>query len=151
MTKLAARKLGINPVWYVDMTPGRDWMISGANNELLEEAKNSGDFHNRPAAKLFPFFEQMGTWPGKGQKEFWWEREWRHQGDVWIANVLLSGALILCPEDELDHFEAWLHPGLEEATRRRRRRHCIDPRWGLEQIIAHLAGIPDEDVTPFGR
>jgi hypothetical protein len=25
----------------------------------------------------------------------------------------------------------------------------IDPTWGLEQIIAHLAGFPADEWTPF--
>jgi hypothetical protein len=29
------------------------------------------------------------------------------------------------------------------------REQVIDPRWGMEQIIAHLAGFAPDDVTPF--
>jgi hypothetical protein len=150
LTKLTARKMGINPVWYVDQTPGRDWEASEAINDLKEEAVGTGDFHSQPIAKLLPFFEQMGTWPTRSrQKEFWWEREWRKPGNVHMPSAFI-GCLILCPEDELDHFEALVKPGSTAETRRRRKRQCIDPRWGLEQIVAHLAGIPSSDVTPFG-
>jgi len=152
LTKLAARKIGINPIWYVDRTPGQSaqWELAEAIQALKRAAVRSGDFHNQPAAKLLPFIEVMGTWPTRGrQKEFWWEREWRKRGNVVLPNQF-RGCLILCPEDELDEFEALLKPGLGEAERRRRRRQCIDPRWGLEQIVAHLAGIPSEQVTPFG-
>jgi hypothetical protein len=150
MTKLRARKLGINPVWYVDMTPGRDWVIKEALNEMKEEVVAAGAFHHSNLAKILPFFEQMGTWPNiPSQKEFWWEREWRRVGDVDLPPNL-KGCLVLCPEDELEEFERLARPGLLDPERRRRRRKCIDPRWGLEQVIAHLAGVPPEDVTPFG-
>jgi len=56
--------------------------------------------------------------------------------------------LYLCPEDEIDDFVPAI-PGQPEQERDRRRREFIDPRWGLEQIIAHLAGVPPQDVTPF--
>jgi len=26
---------------------------------------------------------------------------------------------------------------------------CIDPNWGLEQIIGHLSGLAADDMTPF--
>lgn len=147
MTKLAARKLGINPIWYVDETPGHDWQEAEAIDALKKQAVESGDFHDQPAAKLLPFFEHMGTWPTTGgQKEFWWEREWRKRGDVWLSSEL-SGCLVLCPEDELDHFEEVLDPEGEPDAGRPKQ--CIDPRWGLEQIVAHLAGIPADQVTPF--
>lgn len=149
MTKLKARKLGINPVWYVDMTPGRDWDISHALDQLKAEAVAGGSFHETSISKILPFFEQMGTWPSARQKEFWWEREWRHVGDLLLPSAFM-GCLVLCPEDEIDEFEALLRPGLLDPERRRRRRKCIDPRWGLEQVIAHLAGVPSEDVTSFG-
>ena len=36
LTKLAARKMGINPVWYVDRTPGQDaqWEVAQAIQTL---------------------------------------------------------------------------------------------------------------------
>jgi hypothetical protein len=78
----------------------------------------------------------MGTWPQR-QKEFWWEREWRHVGDLDLPNEY-RGVLWLCPEGE-----ELVGPDGESLEPR------IDPRWGLEQIIAHLAGFAVEDVTPF--
>lgn len=138
MTKMSARRLGINPVWYVDMTPGRDWVISPALNTLKNAATATGAFHEQPIARLLPFFEPMGTWPQR-QREFWWEREWRHVGDVALPDPLV-GILILCPEDEIDDFQA-----LSGQTHRM----CLDPRWGLEQIIAHLAQVPVDQITPF--
>ena len=138
MTKMSARRLGINPVWYVDMTPGRDWVLSPALNEMKQQAVATGAFHEQPAARVFPFFEPMGTWPTR-QREFWWEREWRHVGKVYLPSRL-KGMLVLCPEDEIDEFQ---------ALTGRKYRVCIDPRWGLEQIIASLAHVPEDQITPF--
>lgn len=92
LTKMTGRRHGVNPVWYVDMTPGRDWVEQQALQELKDAAQATGAFHEQPAARLFPYFEQMGTWGGR-QKEFWWEREWRHIGHfdfdesavIWLA------------------------------------------------------------------
>lgn len=67
-TKMAARQTGVNPVWYVDRTPGRDWVISQALNELKDRAIELGDFHRDPIARVLPFFEPMGTWPGNGTR-----------------------------------------------------------------------------------
>jgi hypothetical protein len=89
----------------------------------------------------------MGTWPNR-QKEFWWEREWRHVGDMLLPSSL-RGCLVLCPEDEIDAFEEILFPNRTPTERRRRKRKCIDPRWSLEQVVAHLAGVPKDDITPF--
>jgi hypothetical protein len=145
-TKLKARHLGINPVWYIDQTPGRDWILSQALNELRDWTANSAaaagqPFHIYYLARIFPFIEQMGTWPSVGtQKEFWWEREWRHVGPVALP---VRGVLWLCKAEE--------HSQLEELAGGRLLRPWIDPRWGLERIIAHLAGLPADEITPFAE
>ncbi len=92
------------------------------------------------------FCEPMATWSETSRREFWWEREWRHIGN--LAFTLRQPALWLCPEDEIEEFEflieeRWHMDGGQGTLGAR----CIDPRWGLEQIIAHLAG--KKDVTPF--
>jgi hypothetical protein len=46
----------------------------------------------------------------------------------------------LCPENEIDAVSARV--GRELVP-------WIDPRWGLEEIVAHLAGFSPHDVTPF--
>jgi hypothetical protein len=147
LPKFRARQLGVNPVWYVDMTPGRDWRICEALNELWDEAAESGDFHAHPASRLFPFIEGMGDWRTTSghRREFWWEREWRHVGDLHLPDL---GTLFLCPEDEIDDFLP-REDGESRAKWNRRKRRFIDPRWGLERIIAHLAGMPREYITPF--
>jgi hypothetical protein len=108
LTKLTARKLGANPVWYVDMTEGRDWVIANTLDQLRDWAvrdalDNGRNFHDYPLARLFPFIEQMGTWTGRNPKEFWWEREWRHVGSLQLP---ASGLIWLCPEDEIEALRA---------------------------------------------
>lgn len=147
-TKLAARRQGINPVWYVDLTPGHDWRLRDALNDLNAAALATGDLHRQPAARIFPLFDWMGTWPTTGrQKELWWEREWRHVGNLDFSPQ--DVALWLCPEEEIAVFEQLL---VDEQRQRGGGivfpAHVIDPRWGLEQIIAHLVGRGD-DVMPF--
>jgi hypothetical protein len=144
LTKLKARSLGINPVWYIDQTPGRDWVLSQGLDALRDWTANSAEqsgqaFHIYYLARIFPFIEQMGTWPSAGtQKEFWWEREWRHVGPVTLP---LRGVIWLCKAEE--------HAQLEVLAGGRLLRPWIDPRWGLERIIAHLAGFSTDEITPF--
>jgi hypothetical protein len=79
ITKALARQTGVNPVWYIDMTPGHDWLTKPLN-EWLDSEIDSGRFPDEsPLTRLAPFFEHMGTWDDS-RKEFWWEREWRHVG-----------------------------------------------------------------------
>jgi hypothetical protein len=135
LPKKLARRLGINPVWYVDMTPGHDWLTQPID-ELIDAAIASGRFAGSPIERLAPFVEQMGTWPN-GRKEFWWEREWRHRGDCQLPRRLI----LLCPEADIEHFRNFVverELGLQPSF--------IDPRWGLEQIIARLAGFESADV-----
>ena len=136
-TKMVARRKGTNPVWYVDMTPGYTWNICAALNALRTAACASDEaaFVAHPGAALFPFCEPMGTWPGKPQHEFWWEREWRHPGDFWFFDNEI--ALVIAPEDDHKDFEAVI-PG-----------KVIDATWSLERMIAKLVGLTADDVTPF--
>ena len=136
-TKIVARGKGTNPVWYVDMTPGYTWAICAALNTMRTEACASDEtaFVAHPGSAIFPFCERMGTWNGKPQHEFWWEREWRHKGDYWFFDQEI--ALVLAPEADHMDFEA-LIPG-----------KVIDPSWGLERTIAKLVGLSASDVTPF--
>jgi hypothetical protein len=51
LTKVVARRVGVNPVWYVDMTPsGHDW-LSEPIRKLKREAIDSGEFHSRPMTR----------------------------------------------------------------------------------------------------
>ena len=129
-TKARARELGLNPVWYIDQTPtGRDWLTNPINN-LVEGAINSGPFATSDIAALTPFFEVMQPKSSKtSMKEFWWEREWRHVGNLEFR--LSDIALGLCPEDEVDYFEQLT--GVKVRF--------VDSRWSIERIIAKLAGV----------
>lgn len=139
MTKKLARKRGVNPVWYIDITPGHNWLMIPVD-QVIGEAIRSGSFEGSHVAKIAPFIEQMGS--GQNQetsqpyrKEFWWEREWRHVGDFQLPDHLI----ILCPDQNHNEFE-----GLAEKSGRSAK--CIDPTWGLEKIIARLAGFSNDDI-----
>lgn len=143
LTKLVARKLGINPVWYVDITPGRNWTIANTLDRMRDWQQNNAaeggfNFHDYDTSRLFPFFEQMGTGDNY-QKEFWWEREWRHVGPLPLPQ---QNIIWLCPAVEHGELEAQVG---------RQLRPWIDPRWGLEAIIAHLAGFDPTEVSPFAE
>jgi abortive phage resistance protein AbiGi (putative antitoxin) len=136
LPKKVGRQRGINPVWYVDITPGHDWLMNPINN-LVQGAISERGFDGSPIERIAPFVEQMGTRnegdPSDYRKEFWWEREWRHRGDLLLPNRLI----VLCPEEEIEHFRE-IVDGDEWSPKAA----YIDPRWGLEQIIARLAGFP---------
>jgi len=149
-TKRRARLLGINPVWYVDMTRGggHDWLIKDVWS-LVEKAIESGlsAFPKHPIARIAPFVEGMGTWSDdpRDRKEFWWEREWRHTGDLTFS--LEEAAVIFCPEEDMAAFEKIASPGrVPSPGELARHVPLIDPRWGLEHIIATLAGVPEDDI-----
>jgi hypothetical protein len=101
-------------------------------------ALSSSDFHAHPAAKIFPFVEGMGRWDHLNSiKEFWWEREWRHVGSLALPE---SGLIWICPERDIHELRERV--GAEVTP-------WLDPDWGLERIIAHLARIEPSDVSPF--
>jgi len=128
VTKRLAREEGVNPVWYLDITPGHDWLTKPVN-ELIDRAIESGNFEDTPIAKLAPFIEQMGTKENEYRKEFWWEREWRKQGHFKLPDHFI----VLCPEDDHKDFKKFLCKKDLSVP-------LLDPTWGLEQIIARLAG-----------
>jgi hypothetical protein len=139
-TKMVARRKGANPVWYVDMSRGHDWDLARSLDRIRDDLKtraigeSRADFARHPAAVIFPFIEQMGTW-STSQKEFWWEREWRKLGDFTFASSDI--ALIVAPEDA------------HAVLRREFSRPVVDAAWGLERMIASLAHVPESDLTPF--
>lgn len=139
ITKKLARIKDVNPVWYIDITPGRDWLMTPIN-KLINQT--NGDFDDSPISQITPFIEQMGTGPNRStgtryRKEFWWEREWRH-----VCNFALPDhIIIICPDENDSHrkFE-------DMAAKLGHSAKCIDPSWGLEKIIARLAGFRDKDI-----
>jgi hypothetical protein len=146
ITKMVARKAGVNPIWYVDMTAGQQpqWEISLALDALrIQTIAAPEGFHTHPAAMIFPFFEVMGTWRNvepPSRKEFWWEREWRKRGDFVFG--LDQIAFWIVPEIEQIAFQAFI--GQLDATAKAR---CIDAKWGMEEILARLA--EQSPTTPF--
>lgn len=137
LPKMLARKSGVNPVWYVDITPGHDWLMN-ALDQLMDSAMQSVDFSDSAMSRLAPFIEQMGRRDGHYKKEFWWEREWRHCGDFRLPRRFI----IACPEPEIDRFRSSFTPRrLQQPPIA-----YIDPSWSLEQIIARLAGFDSAEV-----
>jgi hypothetical protein len=134
VSKKVGRRRGANPVWYLDMTIGHDWLTKSLDS-MIDAAWP--DFAGTHLAKLTPFMEQMGSWYGK-RKEFWWEREWRHVGDFPLPDHFIG----LCPANEIKVFESY-------ATAQGRPVRFIDPNWGLEQIIGKLAGFDADEIGPF--
>lgn len=137
ITKRSARKWGVNPIWYLDITPEHNWLTKPLQNLIDSEISNK-TFATSSIAKLTPFIEQMGTGVGtEGEyfKEYWWEREWRYVGNF----SLHMKFIVICPEQ--DHDEV-IDPSLQKMP-------FIDPSWSLEQIIGRLAGFKAEDIDPF--
>lgn len=149
-TKTFARRRGANPVWYLDITPGHDWLTK-AVGALLKAARTDAvnppnpidlkKLTEAPILKLTPFIEQMGN-PAGTRKEFWWEREWRHVGDVHFEASDI--AVVFAPESE----HASLQESLEsDPDYQARIPKLIDVAWGLERMVGVLAGVPD--LGPF--
>ena len=138
LTKRTARVRGANPVWYVDITPGHDWLTAPLNN-LIADAVATGHFEDSDIAKLTPFIEQMGTQQGNYRKEFWWEGEWRHRGHFYLPARFIG----ICPTADIAELRG-------AALAAGRNVVWIDPAWGLEEIIGHLAGFAPDDVNAVG-
>jgi hypothetical protein len=134
ITKKQGRERGVNPVWYVDITPGHKWLTQHLNS-LLERGFDRDHFSDSAVEAILPFIEQMGSGTGTAgrayRKEFWWEREWRHRGDFLVPWPYLG----LCPEAEIPELR-------QVAEAQDIDIRFIDPSWSLEQIIARLAKFP---------
>jgi hypothetical protein len=133
ITKRVARNWGVNPIWYLDITPGHDWLANPLQN-MIDAEIHANTFMGSDIAKLTPFIEQMG----KGAsyfKEYWWEREWRYAGDF----HLVMRFIVICPEQDYDEVTNSPLPKMP----------FIDPDWSLEKIIGKLAGFKPEDIDPF--
>lgn len=135
ISKRLARKTGVNPVWYLDITPGHSWLTTPLNNLINKEIEGNM-FATSDIAKLAPFIEQMGV--GENYfKEYWWEREWRHLGDFSLDMKFI----VICPEKEWESITPdWM---------RVVPRPFVDPEWSLEKIIGRLAGFEPTEVDPF--
>lgn len=97
------REKGANPVWYIDATPGHDWLTNDINDMIngVTVGEEAGGI-----LRLTPFFEPMGDWRATSGtvREFSWEREWRKVGDLHFALVNLVS--VLAPSDEHHHIKA---------------------------------------------
>lgn len=149
ISRKQGRREGVNPVWYLDITPGHDWLTNPVNN-LVREAVKTGDFDRQDIATLTPLIEQMGTHAAESgeegtsyKKEFWWEREWRHVGDFRLPNRYI----VLCPSEDICAVEAAVEE-LDEFERPQKVSY-VDPRWSLEMIIGKLAGLSGSDLGAF--
>jgi hypothetical protein len=100
-------------------------------------------FEASQIARIAPFIEQMGTGEGY-RKEFWWEREWRKVGTLWFRWE--NGVAAFAPEDDHEAFTRDLEAGWEGSQELP---PLLDPRWGLERMIAALRGLPPSDVGPL--
>ncbi|SDM26427.1 hypothetical protein [Nonomuraea jiangxiensis] len=143
-TKEWARRRGVNPIWYIDITPGHDWLTVPIDR-LVQEAlgepalpftQPNGDLPD--ILRLTPFMEQMGTGTRSSdganyRKDFSWEREWRHQGDlVFSLNDVMT---IFAPESDHASFARDLHarqPAQERIP------PLLDPNWSLERMVIAL-------------
>jgi hypothetical protein len=143
VTKKQARGSGANPIWYLDITPGHDWLTQPVDT-LVEQAIATGNFNAQPIARLAPFIEQMGTSNGargrQYRKEFWWEREWRKVGNLMLPNPFI----VICPEADIAYFRHVI-----DNHELRINAAFIAADWGLEQIIANLAGFSRDDIEIF--
>jgi hypothetical protein len=150
-TKAFARSRGVNPVWYLDITPGHNWLTNPIK-QLVDDAARTATpagatepdpmtLTTAPILQLAPFIDQMGN-PSGTRKEFWWEREWRHVGHLQFAATDL--VVVFAPEHEHDSLRGSLarHRGYEAAIPR-----FVDAQWGLERMIGTLVGV--SDLGPF--
>jgi hypothetical protein len=149
-TKTFARRKGVNPVWYLDITPGHDW-LTGPIEELRDQAVQATTAAGgavdaerlamEPILRLTPFIEQMGP-TRDGRKEFWWEREWRLVGDLWFRPGDI--VVVFAPEGE--------HRAIRQQLQAASPYHAtmpavVDAQWGLERMIGELAEVLD--IGPF--
>jgi hypothetical protein len=148
ITKMVARRSGVNPLWYVDISMGHPWRIRTALNRIVERSVADGWFQD--VQDMFPVVEGMLTRRDPNgqvafQREFWWEREWRHVGDLDLV-PMWNKILWLCPEQEMPAFIAAVRNAGGDPNADV---FCIDPNWGLERIVGHLIGLGVDDLTPF--
>jgi hypothetical protein len=174
-----ARAVGANPVWYIDVLRtghrGADWLTTALANIAKQTVRIGGERYAdpfdlsdgaeptrdelplewSPIAEIAPFIETMGPVGRPGEtrrREFWWEREWRYRGDLTFA--WSEVVAVFAPHDQHDAIRGMLQQA--EAERASEAQvdpeeppPILDPRWGLERMIAALANVPDEHAGPL--
>lgn len=134
-----ARSRGVNPVWYLDISPGHRWLTNPIN-ALIDKADAGADVAE--IYEITPFLEQMGPINGGcNYKEFWWEREWRHRGDFRFVPDDLVAAF--APEEDHETL------GDELADLGAADVRLLDPTWGMERMIAAFADVDPAHVGPM--
>jgi hypothetical protein len=147
ITRRQGRSRGVNPVWYLDISPGHDWLTVPIER-LIVDAVAGGNFDEQSISRLAPLIEQMGagTRIEDGQpyrKEFWWEREWRYPRNFHLP---ITTFIVLCPTADTPDISAVVNAKHEEFRPDVR---YIDPTWSLEMIIGRLAGFGFNELGPF--
>lgn len=148
-TKTWGRLSGINPVWYLDISArGIDWLTKPINSLVTTALEQGGCAHD--IFKITPYIEQMGP-IGIGRKEFWCEREWRLAGrDLTFRPQELVALLV--PMNDHRGFLADLEAFRAQAGWREDYfgdLRMLDATWGLERMVASLAGVPDNLAGPW--
>jgi hypothetical protein len=153
VTKSWARRNHINPVWYLDISSrgGPDWLTQPINRLLERAYDDSVEDEEAPLAdsdiaKIAPFIEQMGPMRSGGRKEFWWEREWRHVGHLHVPWQHIVA--VFAPNNQHSRL---LEQMTEGVSPKYTAPPLLDPRWGLERMIASLAHIDAADAGPLPR
>ncbi|MEV5967841.1 abortive infection system antitoxin AbiGi family protein [Kribbella sp. NPDC051952] len=153
-TKALCRRNGCNPVWYLDITRGHDWLTVPIREQIRRAVSESLDSTGRidprrlaeqSVLRITPYIEQMGN-PSGRRKEFWWEREWRHVGHFAFKTPNRVVAL-LAPEE--DHEDTAAEIAALSYSWLRREVPLVDPDWGLERMISALAGVHANDIGPW--
>jgi hypothetical protein len=173
-----ARSVGANPVWYIEVLRtahlGADWLTKALSNIAKQTVRIGGEryanpfnladgaapetaglpLEQSPIAEVAPFIETMGPVGQPGQvrrREFWWEREWRYRGSLefgWSDVVA-----VFAPQARHADMRAALEAAEAQVEWREAEKPpaILDPRWGLERMIAALTGVPDEYAGPLPR
>lgn len=139
--RLKGRRCGLNPVWYIDITPGHTWLTTPIN-DLVSQTINTtrpskdsqGNFVVPEILKIAPFFEQMGSGTNAAgkpyRKEFWWEREWRSTENVSLDCVAVG----FSPSQDINYFEKLVRDTHGKEIK------FLDPSWSLSRMIGKLSG-----------
>jgi hypothetical protein len=152
-TKSFARRQGANPVWFLDNSQqGRDWLTVSVE-WLVDEAQEAATTEagetdpkrlaGAPILRLTPFMQVGPIHWDRGRKEFWWEREWRHVGDLQFTAQDL--VVVFAPEAEHEEIRQCLEGfgGYQGAMPA-----LVDAQWGQERMIAAIAAVPSKDLGP---